>query len=307
MDIKHRVVGCLITGAIGDAYGSVFENKGYSFEFDIQAVSKCNITDDTQLTLATCESIILSKKAKPSEIAALFCKKYKEVGIRGIGSSTLKAMRDLDSGVHWFLAGASGERSAGNGAAMRIAPIGFCRDISFEDLPNMVRDITSITHKNDEAFAGALSIATCIFVASNGGVKTDLIQVLQDVLPDTRVRDVLKTLATYRSEAIKDVAKIIGTSGYVAESVPFAIYCALKHKSQEITDVFNEIVSCGGDTDTISSMTGQIIGAFDGIPSDAELLLERIMEKEYINEVAGNFASFVEKTEMAQQKSTPNH
>ena len=45
--------------------------------------------------------------------------------MRSLGSSTLKALRDLAAGAHWELAGARGEYAAGTGAAMRIAPLAF--------------------------------------------------------------------------------------------------------------------------------------------------------------------------------------
>jgi len=52
----HRLQGCLIGGAIGDTLGSFYEGKTdiKFIEFD----SVHGITDDTQLTQGTCESII---------------------------------------------------------------------------------------------------------------------------------------------------------------------------------------------------------------------------------------------------------
>ena len=72
----------------------------------------------------------------------------------GLGSSTLKPLRELQVGGHWALVGRSGEYAAGNGAAMRIAPLAFKQQVDRQTL----KDICSITHKNDEAYTGALAI-----------------------------------------------------------------------------------------------------------------------------------------------------
>lgn len=86
------------------------------------------ISDDTQLTLATCESVIAAGGVRPEEVANAFISWYRAGRITGIGASTLKALRELDGGMHWALAGAKGEMSAGNGAAMRVAPLAFLLD-----------------------------------------------------------------------------------------------------------------------------------------------------------------------------------
>jgi ADP-ribosylglycohydrolase len=90
--------------------------------------SRSSISDETQLTLVTCESIIESGSVHAERVASHFATWFKEGRISGAGSSTLTAMRDLTAGVHRALAGSRGEYSAGNGAAMRIAPLAFLTD-----------------------------------------------------------------------------------------------------------------------------------------------------------------------------------
>src|SRR5262245_9720560 len=118
-DLNHSrdaILGVLVGGAIGDALGGVTERSGFV------------ISDDTQLTLATCEAIVEAGGVDPERIAGSFLKWFRAGAITGIGSSTLKSLRDLDVGGHWALCGAKGERAAGNGAAMRIAPLAFVLD-----------------------------------------------------------------------------------------------------------------------------------------------------------------------------------
>jgi ADP-ribosylglycohydrolase len=59
MPLRDRILGCLLGGAIGDAVGGVPERGDLS------------LSDDTQLTLATCEAI-QAAGSSPEAIAAAF-------------------------------------------------------------------------------------------------------------------------------------------------------------------------------------------------------------------------------------------
>ena len=116
---KNRVLGCLFGGALGDAWGGPYEGVADLVVFEVPL--RPALSDDTQLTLATCQSIIDSGGVYPENLASQFSRWFLAGRVRGVGSSTLKAMRDLAVGTHWALAGARGEFAAGNGAAMCCA------------------------------------------------------------------------------------------------------------------------------------------------------------------------------------------
>src|SRR6185312_6344313 len=156
--LRDKLTGCLVGGAIGDSVGSFHESKTNVQFIDFEA--SFGITDDTQLTLATCESIIETKSISPKNISMKFLEWFNGRKLTGLGSSTLKALRDLQVGAHWGLSGRSGEYAAGNGAAMRIAPLAFF--LSLSDHRTVIRDVCYITHKNEEAYIGALSVLYAI-------------------------------------------------------------------------------------------------------------------------------------------------
>jgi ADP-ribosyl-[dinitrogen reductase] hydrolase len=158
--LSDRARGCIIAGAIGDAMGGPFEGQPGPLQFCEHA--DWSISDDSQLTLATCESIIEMGSVSPEHIAGRFVHWYRARRITGMGSSTLKALRDLDAGLHWALAGAKGEMSAGNGAAVRIAPVSFHLDPAIAQHRQAIRDVSRITHHNEEAYVGALALVTAI-------------------------------------------------------------------------------------------------------------------------------------------------
>ncbi len=97
------VVGCILGGALGDAYGGVPER------------GQLCLSDDTQMTLATCEAIVRARRVDPAEVAASFRTWFVARRFSGLGNATLKALRDLEAGAHWALAGARGEMAAAVG------------------------------------------------------------------------------------------------------------------------------------------------------------------------------------------------
>ncbi|WP_440133158.1 ADP-ribosylglycohydrolase family protein [Chitinophaga sancti] len=259
MQIADRFKGCIIGGAIGDAWGSAWEFDNLEKDQTTWYWGKkpepdrsWKITDDTQLTLATCEILGMQRKIEPAVLAAHFLLYYKQGRLSGVGASTLKALRDLDAGIPWQYAGRGGEYAAGNGAAMRIAPLAFC-DIS----RNKIFDVCRITHHHTEAYAGALAVVLAIRSIIEG---KDPWSFIINQLPDTLVRD--RIIAIKECKDIK-AAALLGNNGYVVNSIPFAIFAAFTISG--IEQMYSQIIATGGDTDTNASIAGQIKGAQIGI------------------------------------------
>jgi ADP-ribosylglycohydrolase len=291
-DKADRLKGCLIGGAIGDAFGSHYEGRKPAMDIEFSIMG--GITDDTQLTLATCEAIIESKKVNPESVARKFLEWYNSGRLSGLGASTLQALRDLQMGAHWALSGRTGENAAGNGAAMRIAPLAFFVDPLMERM--LIRDVCNITHKNDEAYVGCLAIlyALAIVVNNQWNEGQSLLSLVAPVLPDTRVKDNILRLQENPGSSIREAAEVIGCSGYVAESIPFSLFAAQKIREKDFTTTLIEIVSCGGDTDTNASLAGQIMGAvigYSGIPGDVQAVFRTIKESQQVIEISDKISN----------------
>jgi hypothetical protein len=63
-----QILGCLLGGALGDAWGGPWEGRVGPSHFKVPSQSKAS--DDTQLTLATCESIIERGCVDPESLAS---------------------------------------------------------------------------------------------------------------------------------------------------------------------------------------------------------------------------------------------
>ena len=275
------VLGCLLGGAIGDAVGGVGER------------GRLGLSDDTQLTLATCEAICETGRVEPAAIAAVFARWFEQRRLSGLGSSTLKALRDLQAGAHWALAGARGEMAAGNGGAMRIAPLAFLPAADRQ----VIRDVVRITHQNDEAYLGALGVVLALrgtWPASGAA----LLQAVAAELPDCRVRDQLQQTAELGQPHRPGGRRaVFGQLRLGRRDNPLALAVAWHMTEVSFAAGLDQLVRIGGDTDTIASIAAQVAGARLGagrLPSD---LLSIVPERELIEDVARRFSRLVEAPE----------
>ncbi len=297
MHISERFKGAILCGAIGDAYGRAYENISVSTEREDvyylfgkpkEPVPQWHITDDTQLTLATCEAIISGNNLSTEVFAKAYLSYFQERRISGIGASTLQALKELEAGVHWSLVGRKGEYAAGNGAAMRIAPLAFLRPAISR---KQIKEICNITHHNDEAYVGALAVIISIQATLEGTWtgNENLIGLVIDQIPDTKVRDRLIEIKDFQN--IEDVGKL-GCDGYVVNSVPLAIAAANKAPEIGLEKMFNQLIDLGGDTDTNASIAGQIAGTLFGstaIPEDLLSKLKTLYEFRWIKNTVDKF------------------
>ena len=291
--MRDRVVGSILGGALGDGWGRPFE--GGARREHVTLPDELLVSDDTQLTLATCEAVIERGRVDPEAIAARFVAWFRTGRLSGLGASTLKALRDLDAGAHWALAGAKGERSAGNGAAMRVAPLAFLVDPADERQRQTLRDVCRITHHHEEAYVGALAVTIATRLAATPGYPLAHLQVdVADRLPDSQVRDRIVQLdASADGATPSQLAESWGNSGFVVDSVPLAIFAARDISRHPFADVLQRAIEAGGDTDTIASMTGQIAGAAVGAPALPDNLLSRLRNRHQMAQTAERFASIV--------------
>jgi len=288
MKLSDRFQGCIIAGAIGDAYGSSFENlkeqdetsTAYPFGKREKDIPTWQITDDTQLTLATCETIIENKEFSASKFAQKYLDYFVQKKISGIGATTLKALQELQAGGHWRLVGRKGEFAAGNGAAMRIAPTAFVANISRQNL----QDICKITHNNDEAYVGGLAVNLAIKAILNNKWtgRENLIEIIINEIPDTRLRDRLMDIKDLKN--LKEIGEL-GNDGYVVNSIPLAIAAASQVANIGLEEMFNQLIQIGGDTDTNASIAGQIAGTLigrKGIPVNLMSKLQQMADFKWI-------------------------
>ena len=163
---------------------------------------------------------------------------------------------------------ASTDRAAGNGALMRVGPIGIAFLWDREATARAARDIASLTHDDDLVFESCVLWAEAIRVAVTEGrldVRAGLDLLRTDSVP-------------FWESALADADKGIinpRTNGFTVSALQCAWYAV-----RSTVDLFGEgamyeglrkAVKIGGDTDTVAAIAGALLGARWGesaVPQD---------------------------------------
>lgn len=294
-----QFAGCILGGAIGDAYGGQFEfaeklkpSENLFVWGEQKEERRYFFSDDTQLTLATLEAILESGKIDPEAIANKFVYFYETGKLSGLGSATLQAIQGIRNGGHWYLAGKKGEQAAGNGSAMRIAPLAFAMK---EVDRQLVRDISRITHHNEEAYVGSLAIVLGIQSILKNTLDSfdNFLKEISRQLPDSLVRDRILTFSELSpTTTISTLAAEFGNSGYVVESVPLALFAFVKSQKIGFEQAILEIIDTGGDTDTNASIMGQLAGSALGLSNLPPQMLTQIKSLDGYAEIQAGLSSW---------------
>jgi ADP-ribosylglycohydrolase len=104
---------------------------------------------------------------------------------------------------------------------------------------------------------------------------------------------VIKLSRIDQSVPLTEIANQYGCSGYVVESIPLALCAAARVRSLGFQSMLEELISAGGDTDTIASIAGQIAGALRGRSGIPEALMNRLPRFDEIAETVQRFSNVI--------------
>ncbi|MFN4219421.1 MAG: ADP-ribosylglycohydrolase family protein [bacterium] len=289
--IKDKFKGCLVGVAIGDSLGA--EREG-SFDISENVNLSPRYTDDTAMMIGVAESLINCKGFDGEDITKRFIENYLREPWRGYGWGPPRIFNMIiKEGRSWYemldrkiYPGGS----FGNGAAMRIAPIG----LLYYDNPEKLRDIvyksSIITHSHELAIEGAFiqAYAVSLAVKTNPPFldKYEFLTKIKSVVKNEKYLKKIEIMEKFLKEKADkiDVIKHLGNGVEALNSVPTAIYSFLVGNSFEESVVY--AVSLGGDADTIGAMSGAIAGAYYGIENIPLKWKEKLENREYIEKLA---------------------
>ena len=265
--------------ACGDAFGErFFDLPNRASEFRASRTlppAPWRFTDDTIMATSVCACLERFGGIEPEWLAESFARHYDPE--RGYGQ-TMNALLTRLYAIgpsNWFeeaLELFDGEGSFGNGAAMRVAPVGayFAHDL------HMVAEhatLSSIaTHCHPEGIAGAVAVAIGAAIASrdrHAARPIEAIAFLEAVrahTPASAVRDrIERALQLPASTTPLDAALTIGngTRATAQDTVPFALWSAAR-SLHSYEDALWETVNGGGDIDTNCAIVGGIVALRTG-------------------------------------------
>jgi ADP-ribosylglycohydrolase len=221
-------------GAIaGDIVGSLYERDNIKTKNFPLFGDRCFFTDDSILTIALADTIMSGTPY--AENLKTF---YQWYPAGGYGGSFRRWARSRHSEPY---------NSWGNGAAMRISPVGYAFD-DLETVLSKAEEYTAITHNHPEGIKGGQSVAAAIFLARSGKSKADIRQYIETQFGYDLSRHVDEIRPTYSFD--------VSSQG----TVPQAVRAFLD--STDFEDAIRTAISLGGDSDTLACITGGIAQAF---------------------------------------------
>ena len=305
---EDQFTGCLIGQCLGDSLGFLVEGfpteecekyvTGPMQSWFNGTMDDCpfgQYTDDSQLARDLLESIVTCGRFEPADYANRIAAIFAENRIVGRGVATHNAAMRLIDGMSWEESGTPAP-AAGNGAAMRAAPIGLFFFDDSQRLVEAAHDQGRITHLDPRCAAGAAAIAGAVALALRSrtiDIAKFVNQLAEWVEPlSDEVAEPLRKLADWNALPVLEAADQISIAGlesgqtndwerispFVIPSVLWSLFSFLRSPDDYWTTICTAI-RIGGDVDTTAAMAGAISGAHLGIEAIPRHLAERLNDR----------------------------
>ncbi|MGZ4964479.1 MAG: ADP-ribosylglycohydrolase family protein [Limisphaerales bacterium] len=157
--------------ALGDAIGEMLSYRHASAHAIIAqglAAGPWFRTDDSEMAISIAEILNLYGYINQDALARRFAWRFEQDPERGYGKMTRIQLREMIAGAHWRDTAArafGGQGSMGNGAAMRVAPLGAYWADDIGQLVSEAENSAKVTHSHAEGIAGAIAVATAAAAA----------------------------------------------------------------------------------------------------------------------------------------------
>jgi ADP-ribosylglycohydrolase len=192
-----------------------------------------------------------------------------------------RLLRSIRAGTPWEEAATNqfaGQGSFGNGAAMRVAPIGAYFAEVMDDVVEQATRSAQVTHTHPEALAGSIAVAVAAAWAwrlrhsSASPSRAEFLDLILPLVPTSEVRRKMRWARDLSAMAsIEAVVMLLGngTGLSAQDTVPFVLWCIgeeLKRYEQALW-----LTASGfGDVDTTCAMVGGVVAlscGVEGIPA----------------------------------------
>ncbi|MFG3260261.1 ADP-ribosylglycohydrolase family protein [Streptomyces sp. NPDC048172] len=277
-----RALASLRGLAVGDALGSQFFVPAH------HALPRRNElppgtwqwTDDTEMACSVVAVLAAHGAIDQDALAASFAEHHDFD--RGYGPAVNRMLRLIrQEGADWSELAAAlfdGEGSWGNGAAMRVAPLGAWYAGDPERAAAEAERSAYVTHQHREAVAGARAVAAAssLLAAEAGRPEAqppapgaELLDAVRDLVPRSAVQaGVRRARDMFDYADVGTVAAVLGcgrrTSAH--DTVPFTLWAAARY-ADDYQGAFWAAARAGGDVDTTCAIVGGIVAS--GGPSVA--------------------------------------
>ncbi len=259
-----------LTGlSVGDAFGDQFFQPGNRVldAWTADPPGPWAWSDDTEMACSVVDALARDGRIDQDALAEAFAERRTVARRYGVG--TLELLDKVTRGMDWraaSLGGFGGAGSYGNGAAMRVAPLGayFAGDLERASA-EAVRS-AEVTHAHPEGVAGAVAVAVAAAHLAGPGPH-ELFTVVLDHLVPCDVRRGVEAARGLSGATAKEAAARLGNGSKISapDTVPFTLWAAVRYQG-DFEGAVRACAAVGGDMDTTAAIVGGIIGAGDGVP-----------------------------------------
>ncbi|WP_308195547.1 ADP-ribosylglycohydrolase family protein [Dactylosporangium sp. AC04546] len=266
--MDHGAAHDSLTGlSVGDAIGAPFEMRP-PLEGELRLPpGPWRWTDDTEMACSLVEALYRDGRVDQDRLAHAFAQRWS--ADRGYGRGAVTLLSNIRDGVPWREAAGAlfgGRGSSGNGAAMRVAPLG----AFFADDPDLAARQAAlsaeVTHRHPEGVAGAVAVALAAAHAARHAEPGTLLRLVLNQLPPSDVRDGIGRAS--RRPAGADIAEVAadlgnGSHALAQDTVPFALWVAAT-RFDDYPAAVETCVRAGGDVDSMCAIAGGVVAAHTG-------------------------------------------
>lgn len=261
--------------SVGDAFGELFFrlSPGTTSPDDLPP-GPWPWTDDTHMALSIVEVLEEHRQIDQDALARAFARRFRQDPYRGYGAGARRLLAAIAAGADWRERAPRlfGTGSYGNGASMRVAPVGgyFYDDVG--RAAEEARRSAAITHAHPEGQAGAMAVAVAAALAAGGSppTGTDFLQAVLPHVPQGLTREGIQRALEIPSDALHDAVARLGTGNRISaqDTVPFCLWSAAYHLD-DFEAALWWTVEGGGDRDTTCAIVGGIVAlSAPDVPAD---------------------------------------
>ncbi|MGX2994569.1 ADP-ribosylglycohydrolase family protein [Streptomyces sp. JNUCC 64] len=234
-------------------------------------------SDDTAMALAVLRVIEEHGEIAPVALAAAFGADHAADPDRGYGAGMRALLpRHAERPEAWRESAAAlfEGGSLGNGAAMRVAPLGAWFSDDLDRAVEQAALSARVTHAHPEAVAGAVAVAVAAALAARARLT---LAAVAERVPPGAVRDGLLAAdrLPFATEPWK-AAEVLGSGARsrADDTVPFALWTAARHPDDLVAALWATAEGLG-DADTTCAITAGVVGSRTGTASVSEAWLKR--------------------------------
>jgi ADP-ribosylglycohydrolase len=283
-DRARRALASLRGLAVGDAFGETIAARPADLAARELPPTPWRWTDDTEMACSVVHVLLAHGRLDLDALDASFVARHDSD--RGYGAGVAAMVRDARRGGESLRELAprafGGTGSWGNGAAMRVAPLGawFAGDPA--TAAREAAESARVTHTHAAGVAGAVATAVAASLAASGAPAGELLAGVLAHTPPGEVREGVATAVRISGVDPTIAAAELGTgrSQSGPDTVPLALWLAARWLDDYPAAVWTA-AELAEDVDTVCAIVGGIVAAgvgATGVPADWRAACEPLPE-----------------------------